>query len=64
MWSVTMMLTFLSHLDIFANSNMLSPGLLDDPSKSIILSLPHLFQKEQLQETVADCEWHTALGHH
>lgn len=42
-------LTFLSHLDVLADSDVFAPGLLDDPSKTVVLPLPHLLQQEELQ---------------
>lgn len=42
-------LTFLPHLDVLADSNVLAPGLLDDPSVAVVLPLPHLLQQEELQ---------------
>lgn len=42
-------LTFLSHADILAHSDVFAPGLLDYPSISIVFSFPHLLQQEQLK---------------
>ncbi len=42
-------LTFLPHLDVLADSDVFTPRLLDDPSVTIVLPLPHLFQQEELQ---------------
>lgn len=42
-------LTFLPHLDVLADSDVFTPGLLDDPSKTVVLPLPHLLQQEELQ---------------
>lgn len=35
-------LTFLPHLDVLADSNVFAPRLLDDPSITVVLPLPHL----------------------
>lgn len=44
-------LTFLPHLHVLADGDVFTPRLLDDPSKTVILSLPHLLQEEELQTT-------------
>ncbi len=52
-------LTFLSHADVLAHSDVFAPGLLDYPSISVVFPFPHLLQQEQLKIDIIILIYHS-----